>query len=99
MAHYPGQNTQGQYVQINKKAPKGTAYCDLSGFYVMHADLVWEKEYRGNALVKTGFLVHKDFVDIPNPSLKVKPIKIDPKPFLNARPVGPMQLLNSQDEE
>lgn len=75
------------YLNISFKDPLPIAQCDRTGFIVMHKDLVWQMEYYGNGLRNTGWLVHKKFVDKPNPQLMVPPIYKDPQPVPNARPI------------
>lgn len=77
---------QGKYTRIDPDNPKAVAQCDLTGLLVMHEDLVPEMAYRGNALVPTGFLVYKDFWDIPNPQAMTPIILPDPIPIQQPRP-------------
>jgi hypothetical protein len=62
------------------------AYCDRTGFRVMHSDLRKQMTYAGNELIWTGYMVHKDFIDEPNPQSKPFVPRRDPKSVENARP-------------
>lgn len=72
-------------VSISK--PRPWAYCDLCGFRYLHENLSWEKIWAGAALIRTGFLVCHECLDVPNPNGK-KPIRFypDPKPVRDPRP-------------
>jgi hypothetical protein len=71
----------------DKDHPKATGQCDYSGFVVPYSELVKQMEYRGNALVWTGFLVWNRFADKPNPQLLDPILPPDPVPLKNPRPV------------
>lgn len=75
----------GKYVTIDTENPAGVAICDYSGFVFNHKDLVRQMEWRGEALVWTGFMVGKPFVDQPNPQLRPDILAPDPVPFLDPR--------------
>lgn len=70
---------------IKHKEPYGV--CDRTGDVVPRSDLVKEKEYRGNTLVWNGLYVRSSAVDIPQPQSKVPPIKADPYPIKEPRPL------------
>jgi hypothetical protein len=79
----------GNYSRIDPKKPRALGMCDLSGFLCRHEDLIRQMEYRGNGLVWTGFLVHPDFADQPNPQGLVPILLPDPIPIKNPRPDMP----------
>jgi hypothetical protein len=66
--------------------PVAWATDDRSGFICNHSDLRWEVQWAGMQLVRTGFLVHTDFLDIPNEQFRTLIIPPDPDPLFNARP-------------
>ncbi len=72
-------------VSISK--PRVWAYCDRCNFRYLHDALSWQKIWAGPALIKTGFLVCPECLDIPNPNGK-KPIRFypDPRPVRDPRP-------------
>jgi hypothetical protein len=76
----------GTYVRINKRSPRASAVCDVSGFRVMHENLVSEMEYNGAGLYATGMMVEKRFVTRPNPQNMTPFIGPDMKPVSNPRP-------------
>jgi hypothetical protein len=76
----------GTYVRIDKRRPRASAVCDVSGFRVMHHNLVPEMEYNGAGLYNTGMLVEKRFVTRPNPQNMTPYIGPDMKPVPNPRP-------------
>jgi len=77
---------RSKYIHINPRNPQATAVCDRTGFFVMHNDLVKEKERVGYSNRWNGLLVHKNFVDKPNLALSAPKIKNDPKPVHMPRP-------------
>lgn len=72
-------------VSLHDFAP--LAQCDITHLPVLQTDLVPYMEWAGDSLYDTGLLVHKDFVDEPNPFGKTPPIYDDPTPVIPARPV------------
>lgn len=88
-------NSRGKYTRGKRNYPFAVGRCDYTGFIVKYTDLVKQYEYAGDGIYDTGYLVHKDFVDQPNPQNLVPILKLDPVPVLNARPddlVGVPQL-------
>jgi hypothetical protein len=53
----------------------------------MHKDLRKQYEYYGNGLRYTGWMVHKKFLDKPNPQNLIPPFFADPEPVPDARPI------------
>jgi len=76
---------KGRYVSINPLHPQAVAMCDYSQMIFMRKDLVKQMEYRGNALVWTGFYVGKPFADEPNPQLIPPILPPDPIPVTEPR--------------
>lgn len=76
-----------RYLRINFWAPRAEAQCDYSGVICMRDDLRPQMEYAGKGLINTGFMVHHRFLDIPNPQNLAPPIKNDPEPVNNPRPI------------
>lgn len=78
---------KNKYLKIRMEDPQAQAVCDFSGVICMHNGLVKQMEYYGNGLRWTGFMVHKNFADKPNPQ-NLKPLVFkDPIPVKNPRPV------------
>lgn len=75
-------------------SPLAIGQCDYSGFIVPYHELVRQMEYRGNALVWTGFLVWNRFADEPNPQL-LNPI-LQPDPIPLREPRVPQNAQNTQ---
>ena len=73
------------HARVNPQSPSAFANCDQCGFLYCHADLRWEVQYRGNQIMKTGFLVCPTCWDIPNEQLRPKVLPADPVPILNPR--------------
>lgn len=70
----------GKYVNINLSNPRALGVCDYSGYIFNREDLVKQMDWRGNALVWTGFLVGKPFLDIPNDQARPPILPPDPIP-------------------
>jgi len=76
-----------KYLRINSQNPRAWAECDYSGVICMHDDLRFQMEYAGKGLINTGYMVHYRFLDQPNPQNLAPPIKNDPIPVKNPRPI------------
>lgn len=72
-------------LRINPYAPTGRGCCDRCSQTINHSDLIWEMEYRGNSLMRTGFLVCKPCLDVPYQGNRPILLPADPVPFLNPR--------------
>lgn len=77
---------KGKHVTIDSTSPKALGVCDYSGLLFNRCDLVRQFEWRGEALVWTGYYVGKPYVDIPNPQLKPPILPPDPVPVKDPRP-------------
>ena len=75
----------GKHIFIDESAPFGLGICDKTQFVYQHKDLVKQMEWRGNALVWTGFMVGFDQVDTPNEQLRPPIFPPDPVPLLLPR--------------
>lgn len=71
---------KGKHVNIDQDFPSALGICDKSRFVFNHKDLVKQMEWRGNALVWTGFLVGRPYVDVPNEQLRPPILPPDPVP-------------------
>jgi hypothetical protein len=80
---------KGKYVTIDHKYPSALGICDESGFVFNHKDLVKQMEWRGDALVWTGFMVGKPYLDVPNEQNRPPLVKNDPRPVMNPRLPSP----------
>lgn len=86
----------GKYTHMRKNNPRGIGRCDYSGLMVLHATMKDQYQYRGQGLVKTGYLVDPKFLDEPNPQDLTPLIKADPVPFPNARPDNEVDVIAPQ---
>lgn len=77
---------KGKYVHIDQSAPRALGVCDTSGFIFNRNDLVRQMEWRGNALVWTGFYVGRPFLDEPNQQGRPPMFPPDPLPIKEPRP-------------
>jgi hypothetical protein len=75
----------GKHVVINQDNPEGLGICDKTGFVFPHTDLVKQMEWRGNAIVWTGFYVGRPYADKPNEQLRPPILPPDPVPLRNPR--------------
>lgn len=75
-----------KFVTVDPTNSKAVGICDYSGFYFNHDDLQRQMEWRGNALVWTGYLVGKPFLDTPNEVMRPITPYADPVPVAMARP-------------
>jgi len=66
-----------------------SAFCDRTNMQCMHHDLVRQMEFGGSGLYFTGYLVHKDFIDEPNPQNLAPRPNNDPTAVPFPRPNGP----------
>jgi hypothetical protein len=81
--------------------PEPTGFCDRSGFYAYRRDLLWQYDWRGNALANLRLLILDKFIDEPQPQLKPviipgpdpTPVK-DPRPGFQVEEMGPTPTFN-----
>ncbi len=78
-------NPKGKHVSIDPSRPEALGVCDYSRFICMKKDLVKQMEWRGNALIWTGWLVHPNYLDVPNEQLRAPILPPDPVPVANPR--------------
>lgn len=71
---------KGKYVTIDINNPDALGICDYTGFVFNKRDLVKQMEWRGNALVWTGFMVGRPFLDVPNEQNRTPILPPDPVP-------------------
>lgn len=79
-------NPKSKWLNIDFNNPQAQAVCDYSGVICMHKDLRPQMEYAGDGLIFTGYYVHKDFLDKPNPQKLEPKTYFDPIPVPNPRP-------------
>lgn len=72
---------KGKYVTIDTSNPAALGICDKSGFVFRRQDMIKQMEWRGNALVWTGFIVGRPFADVPNEQLRPPILPPDPVPI------------------
>ncbi len=72
---------KGRFVNISYKGENNAlGICDYSGLVFNKKDLVKQMEWRGNALVWTGYLVGRPFLDVPNEQNRPPILPPDPVP-------------------
>lgn len=76
----------GKYSSPDRTNPEAIGRCDYSGLMFAHSELERQMEYRGRALVWTGYLVARRFLDTPNAQNLAPLITLDPVPIPDARP-------------
>jgi len=76
---------KGKHVRIDASAPRALGICDYTGFVFNRVDLIRQMEWRGNALVWTGFYVGKPYADVPNAQLILPILPPDPVPVREPR--------------
>jgi hypothetical protein len=77
---------KGKHVTIDVRNPDAVGICDKTGFIHNRRDLWKQYEWRGNALVWTGFWVGKSYLDEPNEQLRTPILPPDPVPIQYPRP-------------
>src|SRR6202790_19811 len=70
----------GKHVSIDEDHPQALGICDYTGFVHNYRDLVRQMEWRGNAIVWTGFYVGRQYADRPNEQLRPPILPPDPVP-------------------
>lgn len=80
---------KGKHVRIDADSPTALGICDYTGFVHNRHDLVRQMEWRGNAIVWTGFYVGKDYADVPNEQLRPPILPPDPVPTYEPRTQQP----------
>jgi hypothetical protein len=76
---------KGKHVRINEDNPDALGICDYTGFVFNRIDLVRQMEWRGNALVWTGFYVGRPYLDVPNEQNRPPILPPDPVPIREPR--------------
>ena len=71
--------------KIDAYAPQGVGCCDRCQVKYNLNALKWEMEYRGNNLMKTGFLVCQSCLDVPYQGYRPIILPADPVPLQNPR--------------
>lgn len=70
----------GKHVRIDVDNPDALGICDYSGFVFNRRDMVRQMDWRGNALVWTGFYVGACYADVPNEQARPPILPPDPVP-------------------
>lgn len=94
MSHRP----HGKHVLIDSSSPSALGICDYTGFVFLRKDLVRQMEWRGNALVWTGFYVGKPYADVPNQQNRPPILPPDPIPVRDPRLQQPEIITWSQGQ-
>lgn len=76
---------KGKHVSIDPSYPQALGICDKTGFVFNRKDLIRQMEWRGNALVWTGFYVGRCYADTPNEQLRNPILPPDPVPVAEPR--------------
>lgn len=76
---------KGRHYFLDPDHPKAAGICDKTQFIYPRDKLVKQMEWRGNALVWTGFLVGPEYADVPNEQLRPPILQPDPVPVQNPR--------------
>lgn len=82
-------------LRVDPHSPTGRGTCDRCSQIRNHSQLIWEMEYRGNSLMRTGFLVCSTCLDIPYQGNRPILLPADPVPLLNPRTEPLLQEENS----
>lgn len=93
MGYFP----KGKHVTIDVTNPDALGICDYSRFVHNRRDLLKQMEWRGDALVWTGFYVGKTYLDQPNEQLRPPILPPDPVPIKDPRPMQPTILTCSNN--
>jgi hypothetical protein len=73
--------------RVDSRHPEAFAVCDTCGFWRNRSDLRADRQYQGNEIIDTGFLVCFDTcLDIPQAQNSTPILPADPRPVLNPRP-------------
>jgi hypothetical protein len=83
---------KGRHVRIDRDFPEALGICDKTGFVFNRKDLVRQMEWRGNALIWTGFYVGLPYVDTPNEQLRPPILPPDPVPIFYPRLQQPQNI-------
>jgi hypothetical protein len=87
---------KGKHVSIDMDNPEALGICDKSQFVFKRKDLIKQYEWRGNAIVWTGFYVGRPYVDTPNEQARPPILPPDPVPVMYPRlPQGTLILWNA----
>lgn len=78
----------GKYLRPSFQNPSPYGRCDYSGLLCQLKDLVPQFQYNATGLYDTGLRVNYRFLDKPNMTNLMPPIKMDPEPVILGRP-GP----------
>ena len=73
------------HARVDPASPRAFAICDRCGFMYNHSDLSWDRQWHGNQIKRTGFLVCEKCADEPNPTMRPIKLPADPVPILNPR--------------
>lgn len=74
------------HARVDPNSPSAFAVCDRCQRLFNRRDLIWEMQWRGPRLMKTGYLVDKSCLDVPQQQLRPRILPTDPVPIFNPRP-------------
>jgi hypothetical protein len=72
---------------VKKGSMEAVKVCDRSGLWFSESDICVEKEWRGDSLVPTGFLVGRPYLIEPNEQFRTPKVSNDPQPVNKPRPL------------
>lgn len=81
-----GYRPHPKHAATDSDNPRAWGTCDRTGFVHNLGDLRWDRQWAGNQIINTRFLVGPDYLDIPQEQLRSLVIPADPEPIFNARP-------------
>lgn len=75
-----------KHADVDQDNPQTWATDDFTGFVTNLNKMRWQMQWAGNQLINQRFLVHPDFLDIPQEQFRTLVLPPDPAPLFNARP-------------
>lgn len=73
---------------VKKGSMEAVKVCDRSGLWFSESDICIEKEWRGDSLVPTGFLVGRPYLIEPQEQNRTPRVSNDPQPVNKPRPLN-----------
>lgn len=72
--------------KISIRRPMGMAECDVCSLWWNLVDLSRQRQWAGNSLIDTGYLVCRECLDVPQDQYRSPILPPDPRPLINPRP-------------
>lgn len=83
------------HAKADPSAPRAAGFCDRCDHVWQLSQLVWEMQWRGTTLTRTGFRVCPECLDVPAQFLKAISIPADPLPVRDPRTGYVQQEMNN----